>query len=394
MGNRDETATIEKSADRWPDIRLLRMNGQIGRLQGERRKHMPKTSIEDAVPDDLKRPIGRAPLSARQHTRLVRILGGTLACGLGMTIAGCDVLPDEPITTVSSALFTWEGTGAPGIRGKPAITSWGPGRLDVFARGLDNTLKHGWLNNNTPPWHWENLGGNLTSSPAAVSWGVNRIDVVARGTHNGLSHKFYNGQGWSGWSTLGGPAVPDSDPAISSWGPNRLDVFVRRFDNQVWQRSYSNNWLPTWESRGGSISSGVAAVSFGLNTIAVVGLGFDQTVRRTFLLDGIWRPWVSLGAPPDGAIGPGPSPTLDSQEPGRFDLYVQTTNEDGALYRRTFVEGFGGLLSDNYAWLEDLQDIGRDFVGRVGVGVASQQVGQFDVVAPRLESNDLWWGHL
>jgi len=35
---------------------------------------------------------------------------------------------------------------------------------------------------------WMDLGGQLTSEPAAVSWGPNRIDVFARGTDNALWH--------------------------------------------------------------------------------------------------------------------------------------------------------------------------------------------------------------
>jgi hypothetical protein len=37
---------------------------------------------------------------------------------------------------------------------------------------------------------WESLGGILTSAPAAVSWGPNRIDVFARGPRRDLIHTF------------------------------------------------------------------------------------------------------------------------------------------------------------------------------------------------------------
>lgn len=38
---------------------------------------------------------------------------------------------------------------------------------------------------------WEDLGGTILDSPAAVSWGPNRIDTFARGTNNHLYHKWY-----------------------------------------------------------------------------------------------------------------------------------------------------------------------------------------------------------
>ena len=39
--------------------------------------------------------------------------------------------------------------------------------------------------------NWENLGGTIkTSAPAAVSWGPNRIDVFARGQNQNLIHMY------------------------------------------------------------------------------------------------------------------------------------------------------------------------------------------------------------
>ena len=40
-------------------------------------------------------------------------------------------------------------------------------------------------------WHWEDLGGFLTTPPSAVSWGSGRFDVFARGPNGDLLHRFY-----------------------------------------------------------------------------------------------------------------------------------------------------------------------------------------------------------
>jgi hypothetical protein len=64
----------------------------------------------------------------------------------------------------------------------------------------------------------------LSSDPAAVSWGPNRIDVFARGTDNALKHIYYNGS-WRSWESLGGTLA--SGPDVSSWGNRRLDIFAR-----------------------------------------------------------------------------------------------------------------------------------------------------------------------
>ena len=121
----------------------------------------------------------------------------------------------------------------------PAVASWGPGRLDVFAQGENGHLMHKrW---NGEEWSgWRDLGGRLTSAPATVSWGPNRIDVFVRGHDHQLAHKRWNGEEWSDWRDLGGHLT--SSPAVSSWGPNRLDVFITR-------RGYSSH-AQTLEWRG------------------------------------------------------------------------------------------------------------------------------------------------
>ena len=56
-------------------------------------------------------------------------------------------------------------------------------------RGTDNALYHKYWNGSQ--WiDWENLGGVLTLAPAAVSWGPNRIDVFARGQNQNLIHMY------------------------------------------------------------------------------------------------------------------------------------------------------------------------------------------------------------
>lgn len=98
----------------------------------------------------------------------------------------------------------------------PAVSTWGPDHLNVFALGSDNAI---W---NIPffngAWHsWNHVGNagdpghppgvNLTSAPAAVSWDINRIDIFARDSSNDVWHISYdrNTDKWSGWDSLGMP---------------------------------------------------------------------------------------------------------------------------------------------------------------------------------------------
>jgi len=102
----------------------------------------------------------------------------------------------------SAGWHAWESLGGQLASGTgPAVSSWAPGRLDVFTTGTDTALHHLWF---SAGWHsWESLGGSLTSSPAAVSWDAGRIDVFARGSDGSLAHLWFSG-GWHSWESLGG----------------------------------------------------------------------------------------------------------------------------------------------------------------------------------------------
>jgi len=85
----------------------------------------------------------------------------------------------------------WEDLGGP-ITSPPAVASWGPGRLDVFAAGEDGQLIHRAFDGGWKDWH--PLGGTFKGGPAAVSWGKNRIDIFVQGMDDHLGHLWWNGE--------------------------------------------------------------------------------------------------------------------------------------------------------------------------------------------------------
>ena len=120
----------------------------------------------------------------------------------------------------------WESLGGI-ILVTPHAVSWGPNRLDIFARGSDNAMYHRWWNGNN--WGgWESLGGVILKDPIPVSWGANRLDVFAEGTDGAVYHRWWNGTNWGGWESLGG--VITSNISAVCWGPNRIDLFARGTD--------------------------------------------------------------------------------------------------------------------------------------------------------------------
>jgi hypothetical protein len=69
------------------------------------------------------------------------------------------------------------------------MSTWAPGRLDVFVRGTDNNLYHQWYASGWSGWQIA-LSGPITSGLAAVSSAVGRVDVFATGSAGGIYHAF------------------------------------------------------------------------------------------------------------------------------------------------------------------------------------------------------------
>ena len=114
----------------------------------------------------------------------------------------------------------WENLGGILLE-QPDCVSWGPSRIDCFARGTDQAMWHRWLDG-TQWGGWESLGGILLEQPDCVSWGANRLDCFARGTDRAMWHRWWDGAQWGGWESLGGILLEQPDPACPGARPPRL----------------------------------------------------------------------------------------------------------------------------------------------------------------------------
>jgi surface antigen len=229
---------------------------------------------------------------------------------------------------------TWESLGG-GILGTPSAVSWYAGRIDVFVRGADNHL---WQRTytNTGGWtQWVNLGGTLGSSPTAVSWGNGRIDIFARGTGGDLIHTFYDQStgGWSNtWASLGGGI--QNAPSAVSWGTNELEVYSEGTDGHLWSTTYdpTNGWV--WSYVGGTLGSGPGAVSWSPGRTDVFVRGTASDLDHTFYDSGAWsNNWESLAG---GIAGP---PSAVSWYGGRIDVFMRGNDEQ--LWQLTYTTSGG-----------------------------------------------------
>jgi len=113
---------------------------------------------------------------------------GSLAAG-SITHGASALASVSDVQSSSTVWSDWEDLGGI-LVSEPGVSSWAPGRLDVFVRGTDNALWHKWYNGS---WSgWESLGGTLNSGPGAVPWDYNRIDVFVCGTNRHLYHKWWH----------------------------------------------------------------------------------------------------------------------------------------------------------------------------------------------------------
>jgi hypothetical protein len=104
-------------------------------------------------------------------------------------------------------------------------------------------LKHRFYDNGAWSQQWETVDDIANRGIGVTTWGVGRLDVFARGNNTDVAngdtfHKYFSGGTWSTVrEDLGGTSTPGVIGA-TSWSVNRVDVFVHGTDNSVWHKFY------------------------------------------------------------------------------------------------------------------------------------------------------------
>jgi hypothetical protein len=270
--------------------------------------------------------------------------------------------------------YRWQANNLGGIStSDPDMLSYGPGSLEVFARGSDGAL---WTRNSGGGgWNnWSSVAGSVVGGPGAV-FGGGKATVVSRvsGFSSITSWWWDNGT----WNSFGLGGNNTSDPDLSAWGTARMDMFVRGSDNALWHRPWINGTWGNWESLGGNLSSGPAAVSWGSNRIDVVALNNDANRTLShWWYDGSWHCCENLGGVNTS------DPDIASTASGRLSVFVR--GSDFALWHLRYEEGKGWI-----GW----ERIGGSLSSGPGA-VSWGQNERLDVVA---QANDhslthWWWG--
>ena len=220
----------------------------------------------------------------------------------------------------------------------PVAVSWGPNRIDMFARGTANDLLHkfwagtGWSN-------WESLGGCLQGDPTVASWGPGRLDVFQEGCNVSgvnLYHKFFS-NGWSGYETIG-PTRITSAPSATSWGSGRLDIFAKgSTGSDLYHEWYSTNWA-SGESKAGCITGAPAVTSWGNAHLDIFaqhcsGSGNNLDQLTYDYATGGWGSWHT------DALHISNSPSIADITSGQIDLV--TTDSNNHVQQATYTQAGG-----------------------------------------------------
>jgi CubicO group peptidase (beta-lactamase class C family) len=281
---------------------------------------------------------------------------------------------------------TWKPLGGQLTSG-PDACSWGPGRVDVFARGAGNALVQ--IARIGEQWtSWYNLGGSLNGGPTAVCRAANRIDVFAVGPDRSMLQKSWDGSRWTEWVSLGGEFPAGSTPDAASWGENRIDLFARGTDGALWQNSWISGTWSGWDQRGGQLTSDPAAVSWGYNRIDVFARDTDGQMRQLAWEGTAWSDWYEHG----GSFAEGSGPDAAALANNRLAIYAR--GADHALVRKVWNgtrwsewESLGGVLTadpgavasrgNGVRFLAEVEDIlrrnGARSGGAVSVGIVDRQ---------------------
>ncbi|VBB80504.1 Putative protein of unknown function [Podospora comata] len=227
----------------------------------------------------------------------------------------------------------WENMSGSGLY-HPAVTSWGPGRQDVYYTHRDRKCRHKYYRGGSNPWipEWDDLGGSLDSAPSCCSRRSGYMHMFCKGTDYQIWHRPYSGGGWGSWQPMGGNCK--HYPSSCSWGGRHASVYTSSSDNQLWGIRYDENrgW-GSWQNMGGSLAGAPKSVSWGEGHTGVVVRGTDGQAWATQMMNGnTWGSWTNLG----GSLDSEPSAVAWS---GNMTVAVGGT--DGAVWMRTYTNSTG-----------------------------------------------------
>ncbi|WP_436531932.1 glycoside hydrolase family 27 protein [Actinoplanes sp. HUAS TT8] len=195
----------------------------------------------------------------------------------------------------------------------------------VFARGTDGTLQE------NVDGRWRGLNLKIKGQPFAYGSSGGRIDVFARGTDDRIRHRTLTGGTWGAWTDLGGSAA--DDPSVAFVSPTDWTVFVRGSDDLLHSRGPNTGWTVFGGPDGQAVLGRPGVAIDGTGAVHVTVRGRTESISEIVRTGTTWSSWQDLGGTLSG------SPTAVAAE-GR--IYLFAVAADNRLWQRNFVDGAWG----------------------------------------------------
>jgi hypothetical protein len=254
----------------------------------------------------------------------------------------------------------------------PVIGINGDGRLEVFWRGTDFSLKHCWQLNAAPDAGWsgvDSLAGKHTSNIALAANQDARLEVFARSDDAQIWHRWqlWPSSGFtSTWACIGDaapggvpsfPRLAHSNPAVTRDGHGQLNVFIRNGRNAIIRNTQLGPNgafnVSAWTDMGGVFVGDPVAGTWSDGHVEVFSRGLDNNIWHAWESGGVWQSWQPLQA---GGAQFAADPTLVLSRTGMIEVY--TRGFDSAIYRNCLEGG---------AWV-GWRSLGGFWLGEVGAG--------------------------
>jgi hypothetical protein len=165
------------------------------------------------------------------------------------------------------------------------------GALNVFAKGNDGQIYTQYWNG-TGWTGFSSIGVGMASDPAVIVGG-SALNVFVRARDGQIYAKYNDGSGWSGWASLGATVMKGNPKVVQYAG--ELDVFALGADG----RPYKNTWQPIpgwggWSVLSNYMDSSPAAVAYG-NELDVIMRGTNNSIYRNAWNGSAWGGFGDLG---------------------------------------------------------------------------------------------------
>jgi hypothetical protein len=267
------------------------------------------------------------------------------------------------------------------------------GSLEAFARSYLGSGTNIWHSIQTAPnsrvwtsWLQLQMGSTFAGKAAVGRDQDGRLEIFARGMDNNIWHIWQTSPGgpWYTWQYLQQGSSFQGDPVVVENRDGRLEVFARGWDNNIWHiwQTKPNSGWGTWQyMEQGSSFSGDPAAGMDLDgRLEVFAVGSDSKLWVNYQLTpgGSWSNWVQVQSGATGFVG---KPAVGRNADGRLEVFARKST-DNNLYH-SYQLATGGTTWASWSVLQS----GVSFIGTPAVGLNYD--GRLEVFA-RGSDNNIW----